>query len=1055
MGDNMKQVQILFIVLFTLLSMVIFTGCNQASITPSKKQVSVNKPYEAIDALHEPKGKSEAILKLDTLGHTAKIGDVIITPNGELISASDDKTIRVWDIESGVEKRKILGQIGTDSGEIFAIALSNDQKYLAVGGFLDKPSYGQSGNIRIYNYHTGKLLKILKSHTNPVPDLAFSKDGRYLISGSNDKTAKIWSVKKNFKLQDTIRFHKKQVYAVKTIKKDNHYFAITAGFDNQIALYDMQDKRIVNSHRLDYKLQYLATNDKKEHIAVCGFGREIKIYDYNLNLIQTIHSETKPKGVSYSKDGRYLIAGTGTSPRNTNIYTTTNYKLYSSFKKHTNLTQAVGFYQQNNKLYGVSGGGDNNEIYIWDIKTLKVKTKIIGVGQRIWSVGIDGDNIAWGNKFDVKGDYHKKQSSFRKSINLKTFKIQNSNTQQFNRISTVNGSYSLTHTKGGDYGYSDAVLLVQKNNQTVTKIVKDAYTGYEHRCYGWYKDYIISGGNNGQLKIYNKDAKEVASLVGHIGTIWSIAVDGDRLVSGSSDQTMIVWDLNKVGNREVSLVKPSWFNKAWKDWINKNYPNYQIYTQNDVKRFYNRLLEDGDIGNAKKLKTPQKIYPLLNIFVSKDNEYIAWTKEGFFTASKDGAKYIGYHINQGPNKEARFVSVDKLYDTFYRPDLIAKALQGKSLEAYAKDINIEKLLKSGLAPEVKILTKSQKSKKRDIELELQVCEVDNGGYNNLTLYLNGMAVDVIDNDRALKLKRKSKSRKECFTLNKLISLQNGKNTIGFKATNSAGNIESNFEEITLSYKGRSSGKPNLYILAVGVDKYRDGDLWLKYSKADAKGFVKTIKSVSQPLFKNIYTYTLFDKDVTKENILKTFQKIGKQTTREDVFMFYMAGHGITDAKTGAYFYLPVDFRYKNENSIRERGLSQNDFKLALSKIQAMKSLVILDTCNSGSFAEAMASRGVLQKTAINKLTRATGRATIVASSKDQVALEGYKGHGVFTYTLIEALQGEGYGRDSKITIKELASYIEDVLPDRTYDKWGYEQVPQSNISGNDFPIGVK
>ena len=45
--------------------------------------------------------------------------------------------------------------------------------------------------------------------------------------------------------------------------------------------------------------------------------------------------------------------------------------------------------------------------------------------------------------------------------------------------------------------------------------------------------------------------------------------------------------------------------------------------------------------------------------------------------------------------------------------------------------------------------------------------------------------------------------------------------------------------------------------------------------------------------------------------------------------------------------------------------------------------------------------------------------------------------------------------DNKITIKELAGYIEDVLPDRTYDKWGYEQVPQSNITGNDFPIGVK
>ena len=221
------------------------------------------------------------------------------------------------------------------------------------------------------------------------------------------------------------------------------------------------------------------------------------------------------------------------------------------------------------------------------------------------------------------------------------------------------------------------------------------------------------------------------------------------------------------------------------------------------------------------------------------------------------------------------------------------------------------------------------------------------------------------------------------------------------------------------------------------------------------GFIKAIKRSSKSLFKNIYTYKLIDKDVTRDNILKTFTTIGSKTNREDVFMFYMAGHGITDPLTGSYFYLPVDFRYKNENSVRESGIGQKDLKLALSKIQAMKSLTILDTCNSGSFAEAMASRGVLQKTAIAKLNRATGRATIVASSKDQVALEGYKNHGVFTYTLIEALNGKGYGLDNKITIKELAAYIENVLPDRTYEKWGYEQVPQSNITGNDFPIGVK
>jgi len=564
-------------------------------------------------------------------------------------------------------------------------------------------------------------------------------------------------------------------------------------------------------------------------------------------------------------------------------------------------------------------------------------------------------------------------------------------------------------------------------------------------------------------------------------------------VSGSSDQTMMVWDLSKLSNKKLlydeeyistlmtamkwsrtevianaQFIEEKTYKSIYLKPLNKN----TLQQVMDVRKVNEKEAKEFMMNNAeivvKEAKLPlyeeiisQKIYPILNIFVSKDDEYVAYTKEGFFTASKKGAKYIGYHINQGANKEARYLTVDKFYDTFYRPDLIQKALKGEDLSKYAKGIDINSLLKSGLAPEVSISTNQPRtssgfrSKKRDLNIDLQVCTIDDGGYNNLTLYLNDRAVDVIDTNRALKLKKQSKTRKECFTINKLISLQNGKNKIGFKATNQKGSIESNLDEIIVNYKGRSTGKPNLHILSIGIDKYRDGDLLLNYSKADAKEFTRSVKQVSKPLFKNIYTYSLTDKDVKKSKVLDMFTYIGKKTTREDVFILYMAGHGITDAKTGAYFYLPVDFRYKNENSVRVQGLSQNDFKLALSKIQAMKSLTILDTCNSGSFAEAMASRGILQKTAINKLTRATGRATIVASSKDQVALEGYKGHGVFTYTLMEALNGKGFGTDNKITIKELAGYVEDVLPDRTYEKWGYEQVPQSFISGNDFPIGVK
>ncbi len=925
------------------------------------------------------------------------------------------------------------------------------------------------------------------SHTNSINGIAFSKDGRYLISGSNDRTAKIWDVEDNFTLLDTIYFHSSYVYGVKIINNDGSYFAVTTSFDNKIAVYDIKRKRNITSYKSDYKLMYLAINDKEKHIATCGYSKEILIFDFELNLLHTIQSETKPSGLNYSPNGELLIAGFSfrmIQPTDiVNIYKVNkNYTKKTSFKKHTNLTKAVNFIDINT---AISGGGDNYEIYIWDIDSTRVKKKIAGVGNPVWSVGIQGDSIALGNKWTENNG----KSKLQKSINLNTFSIKDkpTNLKNFKRISTNNGSYSLSHSKGGDFGVGDAILNIKKDGNIKNSITKDNTNGLGNKCYGWYRNYVISGGTHGHLNIYNKQGKEVASLVGHTGEIWSIAIDGDKLVSGSADQTIKLWDLSKIIKKDSSSRFESIVNSVIENGTVANaglmkgdiiyaVNNHEFQTAKEMDNAINdpifytfhvkRKSKKLKISFQKQVNKPfgfnynlddgisQTIYPILNIFVSNDNEWVTWTKEGFFNASKNGAQYIGYHINEGPNKEARYVSVDKLYDTFYRPDLIEKALKGEDISSYAEGISIKEILGAGLAPRVAIKTTKHTTKNKDLSLNLEVCEL-NGGYDNLTLLLNGTAIDVISKDRALKRKKTSKIKEDCFTFEKLITLTNGENIIGFKATNKAGNIDSNTDTIKVTYKGRSNKRPNLYILAIGVDKYRDGDLWLNYSKADAKVFTKTIKKVSKPLFKNIYTTTLLDKEVTKKNILKTFETIGAKTRREDVFMLYVAGHGITDAKTGAYFYLPVDFRYKNDNSVRESGVSQKDFKLALSKIQAMKSLTILDTCNSGSFTEAMASRGVLQKTAINKLTRATGRATLVASSKDQVALEGYKGHGVFTYTLVEALKGEGYGRDNKITIKELAGYIEDVLPDRTYDKWGYEQVPQSHITGNDFPIGIK
>jgi len=246
------------------------------------------------------------------------------------------------------------------------------------------------------------------------------------------------------------------------------------------------------------------------------------------------------------------------------------------------------------------------------------------------------------------------------------------------------------------------VLLIQKNGESVRRIVRGSTNGLSHRSYGFTADgTIISGGSNGFLKAYNLEGEEIADFIGHTGEIWSIAIDGDRLVSGGNDQIIKLWDLKEL--------------KAGK----------------------------------------RKIYPILSLFVSKDNEWVVWTEEGFFNASPGGAKYIGYHINRGQDKAAEYIRVDQLYQQFYRPDLVSKRLKGgyekEIQEELSKIGNIERILSSGLPPELEALHEKEVNlKSRDFTLNLKLND-KGGGIGKIVYRVDGSGIEGMDGAAAIAL----------------------------------------------------------------------------------------------------------------------------------------------------------------------------------------------------------------------------------------------------------------------------------------------------------------
>ena len=122
----------------------------------------------------------------------------------QLASASDDKSIRLWDVSTG----RLLRTFKGDSECVYSLEFSPDDKQLA-GAYRDKTALGEIAQnilglfptnkgvtVRIWDVATGKLLQTLAQHADDAYDVDYSPDGQWLASASSDKTVDLWQLRR-------------------------------------------------------------------------------------------------------------------------------------------------------------------------------------------------------------------------------------------------------------------------------------------------------------------------------------------------------------------------------------------------------------------------------------------------------------------------------------------------------------------------------------------------------------------------------------------------------------------------------------------------------------------------------------------------------------------------------------------------------------------------------------------------------------------------------------------------------------------------------------------
>jgi hypothetical protein len=317
-------------------------------------------------------------------------------------------------------------------------------------------------------------------------------------------------------------------------------------------------------------------------------------------------------------------------------------------------------------------------------------------------------------------------------------------------------------------------------------------------------------------------------------------------------------------------------------------------------------------------------------------------------------------------------------------------------------------------------------------------------------------VDITTNGRRLRGITASGGTDKTKPLNITVPLEEGENVIAVTVYDTAGDI---VQEVRTVYRdavpeqklpgGRSTDKDagERWAIVIGIDQYSDPAIPpLSYAEADARAmhsFLTTEGGV-----KPDHAVLLLNKDANQRKLRQTLgEYLRRKALKQDEVIIYYAGHGTTEPlsdDTVSSYLVPWD---ADPDSLFSTAIPMEEVKQILNRLSARKVLILQDTCYSGNSGGRTfigkyggVRAGSISSKFLQELSQKQGRLIITASDANEPSVEdGTRGHGVFTYFLLQGLKGEGdLDKDGAIRARELHTYLDR----RVHEHSGGNQTPQ-------------
>ena len=504
----------------------------------------------------------EALLRT-LAGHTARVNGCAIDAQGSfIVSASDDKTLKIWDVAESWVRLTLTGHSDGATG----CAISPDGSFIV--------SASSDHTLKVWDSWTGEERMTLRGHKDGVTACAISPDGSYIVSASNDKTVMIWDTKSGSPL---FTLGHEEVVAGCAVSPGGAMIASVSS--HSLRFWNARTGALSDTLKFRGTLTGCAFSPDGSVVVATSSNRTLTVLYGREPLILKGH-EKEVNGCAVSPDNSFVVSAS--SDQTLKVWDLKRGTERSTLRGHTAWVKACAISPDGTRIVSAS---NDHTLKIWDAEA--PADQATPVGHRAWvracAVSPDGTRLIsvsddrtlkqWdvasgderlsilAHKASVRDCAVSSDSSFVVSASSdRTLKVFTREGIEFLKLK------GHTNTVNGCAISPDNSFIVSASSDHTLK-VWDARSGEKRLTLSGHADAvtacaisgdcksIVSVSVDGTIKVWDsRNGELLQSLSGHAGPIYdcAISLDGSLLVSASSDKTLKIWHLDS-GKLQRSL----------------------------------------------------------------------------------------------------------------------------------------------------------------------------------------------------------------------------------------------------------------------------------------------------------------------------------------------------------------------------------------------------------------------------------------------------------------------------------------------------------------------